>query len=738
MQEEGTMKIIHLISGGDVGGAKTHVLSLLEGLNRTETVHLVCFTEGAFAQEARQLGIPTTVIDGNHLGRTKKRVLAMLRHDGYEIMHCHGARANMMGMLLRRQAKIPLVSTVHSDYRLDYLGRPLAALTFGNINKLVLPHFDAWIAVSHDMAKVLAARGFDPQRIHTIHNGVDFSAERPVSPRAQVRREMGFDETNVVFGIAARLDPVKDIATLIRAFSEAVKTCPNIRLAIAGEGDQGAELRALAEELCPAGTVHFAGWVKDTDSFYHALDVNCLTSLSEGFPYALPEGARMHCATISSEVGGVPYLIDDGQNGLLFHPQDVKTLTAHMVRLASDADWRKELGDALYEKTKRDFSLQAMIDKQLEIYRAILRRAERDRRGRDGVVICGAYGMGNSGDNAILNIIVSQLRHVDPDLPITVLSRKPSETMVGAGVDAVYTFGLFRVGKRMKKSRVYLSGGGTLMQDATSIRSLLYYLFSIRQAAKKGCRVMLYGCGVGPISKKADRRLTARVLNRYAEVISVRDRYSEEFLRELGVTRPKIVLTADPALLIDPVSDSRYLRRCGLREGERYLMLAVRPWDGFDRRVADFAEAVEYARAAYGLTPILCCMEPKRDEAAARAVAAKLRGEYHLLLAEAGGNQIIGLVQRMSLVISMRLHTLVFAAGRAVPMVGVVYDPKVSGFLDELGQKCYLSLKDATAQALCRQIDTALAQTDHGAAQTKHLRALAAENENLVRQLLEL
>lgn len=734
------MKIIYLISGGDVGGAKTHVLSLLSGLNRTATVHLVCFTEGAFAQEARQLGIPTTVIEGNHLGRTKKRILAMLRHDGYDIMHCHGARANMMGMLLRRQAKIPLVSTVHSDYRLDYLGRPLAALTFGNINKYVLPRFDAWIAVSHDMATTLAFRGFDPQRIYTIHNGVDFSAERPVRPRAEVRREMGFDETNIVFGIAARLDPVKDMTTLILAFSEAVKVCPSIRLAIAGEGLQCAELRALAEEKCPSGTVHFAGWVKEIDSFYHALDVNCLTSLSEGFPYALPEGARMHCATISSEVGGVPYLIDDGKNGLLFRPQDVKALTEHMIRLASDAALRKELGDALYEKTKREFSLQAMIDKQLEIYRTILRRAERKQRKSDGVMICGAYGMGNSGDNTILSIIVSQLRHIDPDLPITVLSRKPSETRVGAGVDALYTFGLRKIGRRMKRCSVYLSGGGTLMQDVTSIRSLLYYLYSIRQASKKGCHVMLYGCGIGPISKKADRRLTARTLNRYAEVISVRDRYSEDYLRKLGVTRPNIRLTADPALLFTPSDDGasdRYLRRCDLHEDEKYLMLAVRPWEGFHRHIADFAEAAEYAREAYGLIPILYCMEPKRDGAAARAIAEKLKGNYHLLSAGSNGNEVLALVRRMSLVVSMRLHTLIFAAGQSVPMVGVVYDPKVSAFLDALGQSAYLSLKDADCKALCRQIDIALRQGSTPDDRLTHLRALAAENELLLQNLLK-
>ena len=74
------MKIIHMISGGDVGGAKTHVLSLLAGLNKTETVHLICFMEGDFAAEARQLGIPTTVIEDRNLLRTRKRILATVSY----------------------------------------------------------------------------------------------------------------------------------------------------------------------------------------------------------------------------------------------------------------------------------------------------------------------------------------------------------------------------------------------------------------------------------------------------------------------------------------------------------------------------------------------------------------------------------------------------------------------------------------------------------------------------------
>ena len=346
----------------------------------------------------------------------------------------------------------------------------MAALTYGNINKIALRRFDAWVGVSHGMTDLLISRGFDPQGLYTLYNGVDFSANRSVLPREEYLQSIGLktDADTVVFGIAARINPVKDMTTLVKAFAQAVKECPNIRLAIAGDGEQEAEIKALAKELCPEGSVVFAGWVKDVDSFYNALDVNLLTSLSETFPYALTEGARMGCATISSRVGGVPYLIDDGINGLLFTPKDVSTLAAHMCRFAKDKVLREKMGQALREKTKREFSLEAMVEKQTHIYEVIHRRATRSVGLRDGVVICGAYGKGNSGDNAILNAIVEQLHHIDPDLPITALSRDTMETKLCAGINAVYTFNIFKIGRLLRRTKLYISGGGTLCSQTMS------------------------------------------------------------------------------------------------------------------------------------------------------------------------------------------------------------------------------------------------------------------------------
>ena len=323
------MKVIHLISGGDSGGAKTHVLSLLQNLNKTITAQLVCFRDGPFAEEARQMGIPTMIFGGNNVFRTQRKLAAYIKEGGYELIHCHGSRANMIGAMLRRPTGLPVVTTVHSDYRLDYMGRPFSHLTFGTINALALRKLDYRIGVSDAMVDLLISRGFPPDRFYAIYNGIDFTPPAPQGDRLAYLRSLGanVDRDSVVVGIAARLNPVKDMSTLIRGFAAGYAQCPRLRLVIAGEGPEKDKLAALARELGVQEQVCFAGWISGgMDPFYAALDINALTSLSETFPYALTDGTRFHLATVATAVGGIPYLIDQDVNGYLFQPGDWQAL----------------------------------------------------------------------------------------------------------------------------------------------------------------------------------------------------------------------------------------------------------------------------------------------------------------------------------------------------------------------------------------------------------------------------
>ena len=205
------MRVLHLISGGDSGGAKTHVLSLLRDLNDNIDADLVCYMEADFSKEAREMGIPTRVFPGS-FGVGLKKTREAIETGNYDIIHCHGSRANLTGALLKRHFDIPFISTVHSDYKLDYLGRPLAAMTYGRLNKLALHHMDYRVCVSDSMRQTLIDRGFDPNDLLTIYNGVDFSHPAPSITRREWFDKIGcdFPDDSIVLGIAARFDAVKD------------------------------------------------------------------------------------------------------------------------------------------------------------------------------------------------------------------------------------------------------------------------------------------------------------------------------------------------------------------------------------------------------------------------------------------------------------------------------------------------------------------------------------------------
>lgn len=738
--------MIHLISGGDTGGAKTHIHSLLSNISSQVEITMVCFVEGPFAQEARELGIPTVVLEGRNLFRVLRELKALIREGGYQIIHCHGARGNMMGALIRRELGLPVVTTVHSDYRLDYLGRPISRLTYGTINAIALRRLDYRIGVSDAMVDQLIDRGFDADKLFSIYNGLDFTPRTPTLDRAAYLKSLGLSwgEETVIVGITARLNPVKDYPTLLRGMAKARQSCPQLRLLIAGDGAEQERLEALCRELDLQDAVCFAGWVTDTDSFYNALDVNALTSLSETFSYSITEGARAGLPAVCSRVGGLPYLIDHGVNGFLFTPGDVDALAGYLVQLAQDKDLREHMGQRLYNKAKENYSLESTIAKQVEIYETILRRQARNAGKRDGAAICGAYGKGNAGDDAILEAIVKELRDIDPDLPIWVLSRRPKETRLRYRINAIYTFRLWHFWRVLGKTRLYINGGGSLMQDVTSRRSLWFYLLTISLAHRRRNKVLMYGCGIGPIQYSSNRKRCARILQRNVDAITLRDVNSKEELDDMGIDRPEIILSADPTVILPAAPrevTSGLLESYGMDPEGAYICFTLRTWPGFEAKVETFAQGARYAWERYGLTPVFLPIEAKLDNVAAGKVTALLKDVPHYVVPQSVSSyHVIGLYARMKVVVSMRLHALVFAAGQGVPLIGVAYDPKVNSFLDYIGQDLYMDLDEADGDKLRAAIDKAVERIDDKEflmAGIRRLRQVEGRNSETARRLLK-
>lgn len=316
-----------------------------------------------------------------------------------------------------------MVSTIHSDYRLDYLNSIWKMYTFGLINTVSLRFLDYYVAVSNNFREMLIKRGFPPQRIYTVYNGIPFDKPVDIMPPEDFAKKYGFpiQPGDIFIGILARLDPVKGHTVFLDAAAKVAKKCPQARFLIGGPGDDlRPSLEKRASRLGISDKVFFLGKVTEPYSFFNLIDINVLASYSESFPYVILEGARMKKATVSSRVGGLEDLFVQGENGYLFTPGDSDALADYLIELICDEEKRRRFGENIYKSASERFSLKAMTETQLSIYSRIMKQVKKSKSDRKkyDIAILGYYGYRNSGDDAILKSIIGQLKQKTKNCPL--------------------------------------------------------------------------------------------------------------------------------------------------------------------------------------------------------------------------------------------------------------------------------------------------------------------------------
>lgn len=300
-------------------------------------------------------------------------------------------------------------------------------------------------------------------------------------------------------------------------------------------------------------------------------------------------------------------------------------------------------------------------------------------------VISGYYGFGNTGDETILQALIGLLRR-DPRLDILVISANPRRTAYQHKVSSVNRLNLFGIIKAIIRSRILISGGGGLLQDVTSSRSLLYYLGIIGIGLLFHKPVILLSQGVGPIHRSLNRRFTRWVVNR-STVITVRDEASLKELSALGVKKPSITLTADLALMLDPASSDRteeLLRHFSLEPP--FVLFCLRTLKGQEFPLDLFVRTASAFQHAWGTRMVFLPFQASFDLSLAQSLARSIPQSLCLDGTFAPG-EMIGLLSRAELVVGMRLHALIFAAKARTPFVALSYDPKVKAFADLLEQE---------------------------------------------------
>ncbi|NLP18574.1 MAG: glycosyltransferase family 4 protein [Firmicutes bacterium] len=378
------MKVLHVTSGGDTGGGKSHILGLLSALQGKIDAHILCFLPGPVYQGAMERGIPARLLPQER--RYDLSVLKELRRvigaGGYDLIHSHGSRSNFLLALLKRRLHVPLVTTIHSDYELDFLGNIYKQLVYKNLNKLALRSFDYYIAVSGNFRDMLISRGFPAGRLFTVYNGLDLSqVGRPTLGRDAFLKEMGVElnSRSLLVGTMGRLHPVKGQGVLLKAIPRVLADFPQTHFLIAGDGSEHKNLVQQAQRLGVGAQVHFAGYVQEAGNYFNAVDINVLPSKSESFPYVLLEGALYRLPTVASAVGGIPELIVDGENGFLVAPGDSGELAQRLLCLLGDGELRRRLGENFFAHVRDNFSTVKLAADHVSIYEEILAEVTKGR-----------------------------------------------------------------------------------------------------------------------------------------------------------------------------------------------------------------------------------------------------------------------------------------------------------------------------------------------------------------------
>lgn len=364
------MKALQLISSGGYYGAENMLLNLCASQekagcqNSLLLFYNVHVPNVEFYERARGRGLCVRMVHckGRADWRAVRQIEEYIREDGIDLVHTHGYKADLYGFLAAWRSRKPVVATCH-----NWVGGTAALGIYNQMDRLVLKRFDALAAVSDTVAQRLLDSGVSAEKIRTIANGIDVGAFERGQPLPVLSVGAG-----KVVGVVARLDLQKGFEYLLRAIRELCNTFHAFKVVIVGEGPDRKAIEDLIQEYGLQSNVVLAGQQSDMPGVYAAMDIFVLPSLNEGLPMTILEAMAASRPVIATNVGAIPSVIKDGENGLLVNPRDTDGLRNAIARLLSDPDLCRRMGDKAHDWVSRNYTSEAMALKYRQMYEAIL------------------------------------------------------------------------------------------------------------------------------------------------------------------------------------------------------------------------------------------------------------------------------------------------------------------------------------------------------------------------------
>ena len=370
------LTVLHLIAPTHFGGAERVVLNLAESIDRSRfnivvgafiNVH---FPKNEFVARMEKERIPYRIfwlrrtVDVDNIPRLVK----LIRTQDIDIVHTHGYRSDIIGLLAARISSRPIIATIHGFVPINSRLR-----LYGQADLIALRFFDRVLPVSEHISESLRQSGISKDRITTIRNAIDVKASADAgSESLKARISFLKPKADLLIGIVGRLSPEKNVPGFLDVARRLAGKYDRLKFVVVGDGPERDCLEGLTMRLKLDGKVRFTGFVEEMEGIYASLDILVISSSMEGIPLTALEAMRRGIPVVSTRVGGIPEIIEHGVNGLIVEAGDMEALGKAVESLVIDNERYLTISQNARERIRRDFNHSSWIKRIQDCYVSVL------------------------------------------------------------------------------------------------------------------------------------------------------------------------------------------------------------------------------------------------------------------------------------------------------------------------------------------------------------------------------
>ncbi|OYS18668.1 galactosyltransferase [Lactobacillus taiwanensis] len=363
------MKVLHINAGLEKGGGLSHIVNLLtEAKIENANFELLTLADGPVAQTAKKAGIKTTILgaQSRYDLSVLKRLTKFINRGNFDIVHTHGARANLFISMIKKQINAKWIITVHSDPLKDFEGRGMLGNIFTKFNILALKKADGIFAITQNFSDLLVEKiGIPKTKICVIYNGIFFHKN------SELPKKYAHPYFNIIN--VGRTEKVKGQDLLLKAIKNL--NDKNVHLHIAGDGSEFNNLRALARDLGISSQVTFHGFLtqKEITKLYQKMDLAVLTSYSESFPLVLLEASDNLVPILSTDVGDIEKMIPDKKSGFIAQIGNLNDISKKLkLAVTTNKDDLEAMAEREKEYLMHAFSMKNQLVAIENYYKLVL------------------------------------------------------------------------------------------------------------------------------------------------------------------------------------------------------------------------------------------------------------------------------------------------------------------------------------------------------------------------------